>query len=210
MPKKSSKKIFNLKTKKYNVDEIIAIIDKIVTILGQGFSFGYFDINDIRQEARLFGLEAMGRYDNKRPVENFLYSHIKNRLINFKRDKFHRSDPPCKICHENGNHGNGEYCDKYKAWKKRNSSKQNLMRPYDISSVSDKSIEKESNIIHDVATQEMLELIDEKLPIDLRQVYLQLMSGISISKAKKKQLEIHIKSILLEWRTNYEENNGNE
>lgn len=210
MPKKSSKKTLKLKTKKFDVDEVIAIIDKIVSILGQGFSFGYFDINDIRQEARIFGLEAMARYDNKRPLENFLYSHIKNRLINFKRDKFHRSDPPCKICHEEGDHGNGEYCDKYKAWKKRNSSKQNLMRPCDITSVSDKSIERDSDIINDVATQEMLELIDEKLPVELRQVYLQLRSGVSISKAKKKQLEIYIKDILSEWRTNGEEDDSNE
>jgi len=202
MPKKSSKKTFNLKSKKYTVEEIIEIIDKIVIVLGKGFSFGYFDIDDIKQEARIFGLEAMARYDESRPLENFLYSHIKNRLINFKRDKFHRSDPPCKICHEQGHHGDGEYCNKYKAWKKRNSSKQNLMRPYDISNVSDSSIEKESSIFNDAATREMLEIIDERLPVELRQAYLQLRSGVSISKTKKKQLEIHIKDILAQWRKN--------
>ena len=204
MPKKPSEKTLKLKSSStYTESEIIEIIDRIVTVLGSGFSFGYYDMDDLRQESRIFGFEAMKRYDVDRPLENFLYSHIKNRLINFKRDKFHRSDPPCKSCHEHGHHeGEVEMCKKYKAWKKRNSSKQNLMRPYDISCVSEKSIETDLNIAESVAIKEMFEIIDQRLPVELRQSYLQMREGISITKAKKLQLEIYIKDILSEWRQN--------
>jgi hypothetical protein len=35
-------------------------------------------------------MDAMDRYDESRPLENFLAVHVKNRLNNFKRDKYYR------------------------------------------------------------------------------------------------------------------------
>ena len=49
---------------------------------------------------------------------------------------------------------------------------------------------------------EMFEIIDQRLPVELRQSYLQMREGISITKAKKLQLETYIKDILSEWRQN--------
>src|SRR3954453_8942961 len=79
--------------------DFLAAIEKVVGILASSFAFGYFEVEDIKQQARLFAIEAMKRYDPSRPLDNFLYAHIKNRLINFRRDKFRRNDPPCLSCH---------------------------------------------------------------------------------------------------------------
>lgn len=180
-------------------EQVMAAMNKAVALLAQTFSFGYFDSDDIRQEAYIFGLEALPRYDPSRPLENFLYSHIKNRLINFKRDKYHRTDPPCKICAEHGKHPDGSVCTKYAAWKKRNSSKQNLMRPLDIQNLSDeneKSVRHSHNIIDEATLTEARDLIDKNLSVELRSIYLRIKAGESVPKAKRVKLEIALRDLI--------------
>lgn len=180
-------------------EQVMAAMNKAVALLAQTFSFGYFDSDDIRQEAYIFGLEALPRYDPSRPLENFLYSHIKNRLINFKRDKYHRTDPPCKICAEHGKHPDGSVCTKYAAWKKRNSSKQNLMRPLDIQNLSDeneKSVRQSHNIIDEATLTEARNLIDDHLSIELRSIYLRIKAGESVPKAKRVKLENALRDLI--------------
>lgn len=180
-------------------EQVMTAMNKAVALLAQTFSFGYFDSDDIRQEAYIFGLEALSRYDPSRPLENFLYSHIKNRLINFKRDKYHRTDPPCKICAEHGKHPDGSVCTKYAAWKKRNSSKQNLMRPLDIQNLSDeneKSVRQSHNIIDEATLTEARNLIDDHLSIELRSIYLRIKAGESVPKAKRVKLENALRDLI--------------
>lgn len=179
--------------------DVMLALDRAINLLAPTFAFGYYDVDDIRQEAYIFGLESLSRYDPSRPLENFLYTHIKNRLINFKRDKYHRTDPPCKICHNVGKCTNGDFCDKYKAWRKRNNSKQNLMRPLDIHTVSDdneKNIHEKQCVVDDASISECSNLIDLHLPVELRSIYLRMKSGESVPKIKKKKVEQAIKEIL--------------
>jgi DNA-directed RNA polymerase specialized sigma24 family protein len=178
--------------------EVMTAMDKAIALLASTFMFGYYDSDDIRQEAYIFGLEALPRYDPNRPLENFLYSHIKNRLINFKRDKYHRTDPPCKICAEHGKHQDGSVCAKYTAWKKRNASKQNLMRPQDIHTIDDgnKSLKLKQSVVDDANIAECIELIDKNLDVELRSTYIRMKYGESVSKAKRVKVENAIKEIL--------------
>src|SRR5689334_18040183 len=121
---------------------LMIAINKAMNLLSYSFRFGYHDHEDIKQQGTLFALEAIakGSYDPTKPLDNFIYSHIKNRLINFKRDKFKRNDAPCIKCFEadrlceQPTH-NGEFCDRYLQWRKRNVSRQNLMNPTDISNL---------------------------------------------------------------------------
>lgn len=178
-----------------NKDDVLEAMKRAIDILCPTFVFGYYDLEDIRQEAYIFGLEALNRYDTSRPLENFLYSHIKNRLINFKRDKYHRSDPPCKRCHANDKCNNNDYCDKYKAWKKRNSCKQSLMSPLDIQD-NEKMAKGEKTVVDDVGMAEYREMIDLGLPIQLRAAYLKMLAGEFVQKFKRRQVEDKIKEII--------------
>ena len=40
----------------------------------------------------MMGVEGLDRYDSNKPLENFMYAHINNRLKNFKRDNYYRFD----------------------------------------------------------------------------------------------------------------------
>ena len=84
--------------------EVVAIIDRVAAKIARKFKFGYHDIDDMKQQARLFALECLPRYDLTRPLENFVWTHVHNRLFNYKRDNYERPSCPCKTCtlYDNG------------------------------------------------------------------------------------------------------------
>ena len=53
-------------------EDVLKIIERIVNRLSSKFKFGYYDIDDIKQEARIEALNGLAHYDEKRPLENFL------------------------------------------------------------------------------------------------------------------------------------------
>jgi DNA-directed RNA polymerase specialized sigma subunit len=79
--------------------QILKAIESVVSKLARSFKFGYHTLNDMKQQGYLFAIDGMTRYDPNRKLENFLYSHLKNRYINFIRDNYKRNDPTCKFCH---------------------------------------------------------------------------------------------------------------
>ncbi len=199
--------------------EVLDAIEKAVGILAPSFVFGYYDVDDIKQHGRLAALKVLEKvkgdgspvYDASRPFENFIYSHVKNRYINLRRDKFRRNDPPCLECHR------GEWCgfenapcEKYHVWKTRNTAKANLMRPVNIGGTSDSPSEGEfldrphSNPLgeQDAETAELLRRIDEELPVEFRSAWKQMQDHHPVPKEKRDVIELRIREILkgnLEW-----------
>lgn len=181
--------------------EVLSAIENAVRILTPSFVFGYFSLEDIQQEARRMGLEAMERYDNVRPMENFLYRHIYNRLINFQRDNWKRPEAPCDECHAGSycdNSDGGQPCKKYRAWVKRNADKAGLMRPMDLDAAPSEAAHQNAATEEDVARDELLSRIDEDLPVELRSIYLQMRAGVPVPKARRRQVEDAIREILSE------------
>ena len=82
--------------KNYNEQEVMDIITSISNKLASKFKFGYHDIDDMKQQAMLFAWEGLENYDGIRPLENFLWVHVKNRLYNFKRNNYSRPNKPCE------------------------------------------------------------------------------------------------------------------
>ena len=85
------------KKNNYKIDEaeFLEVLDKITKKLIHKFRFGYHNAEDMKQQASIFALEALDRYDGKRPLEIFLWTHVRNRLFNFKRNNYQRPDSPC-------------------------------------------------------------------------------------------------------------------
>ncbi len=179
--------------------EFVGIADKIVCLLASKFKFGYFDVDDIKQYGRLYAWQALDSYDASRPLENFLYTHIKNRLINLKRDKYSRNDPPCKTCAAGNLHNDGNHCSRHLKWLKRNTTKKNILIPLDIDNIShdrESRTRVESSVLEDVACDELLQIIDRKLPIELRATYLQMRDGVHVPKNKRQEVENAVLDIL--------------
>jgi DNA-directed RNA polymerase specialized sigma24 family protein len=154
--------------------EVVAVINKVARSLAPKYTFGFYGIDDIEQEAFMMGMEALGRYDSNKPLENFLYTHIGNRLKNFKRDNYYRQDD-----------GNAQ---------KIQSRKKNLLDTANIDGFG--TMGDEDSSLEDVHINEIKSLIDEKLPTHMRADYLRMCAGIGIPKSKKREIINLIKELL--------------
>jgi hypothetical protein len=192
--------------------EVLEIIDKVASKLAYKFKFGYHDIEDMKQQGRLFAIQGMDNYDESRPLENFLWTHVRNRLFNYKRDNFERPDKPCFTCpfydpgcknsiNECEEFEDKQECDLYFGWLTRNSTKKNLMRPIGISEVrgvKEDGMNSSSSPLDQLADKELLNFIDRKIPLNLRQDYLRIKYGTKLPKPRRDAVIESIKSILKE------------
>lgn len=180
--------------------QLMEAIENAVRILGPSFTFGIYELEDIRQEAMLEGMRVIARYDASRPLDNFIYTCVRNRLIRLKRDKLRRNDFPCKLCHAaEGNrslHEDGQFCQKHLAWKKRNDAKAHLMRPLGLDHHDEEKSRHEEAVVSKVELREILSIIDEHLDVDLRATYLQMRAGKSVPPARRLAVENAVREIL--------------
>jgi DNA-directed RNA polymerase specialized sigma24 family protein len=151
------------------------VILNIAKRLAPKYVFAGYDKEDIEQEAFLIGVAGLEKYDPSRPLENFMYTHINNRLKTFKRDNYYRLD-----------YGTSA--------QKIQNRKRSLLEPIPIHSLY---ILYSSDNIEDAAQiNEILELIDNNLPAKSRRDYLRLQSNAHLPKGRKAQIISVVQSII--------------
>jgi len=194
--------ILNKVTEKH----FLETIDKICYKLLHKFKFGYHDIDDMKQQAYIFALQGLESYDPSKPLENFLWTHIRNRLFNFKRDKYQRPDLPCNTCeHFDKFYDNStsqclkfncrSSCSLYNHWYIKNNNKKNLMQishTDDTDRIGNESID----FVKDIQNQEILKRIDPHIKVSLRKYYLMILYGQKIPKKYQRLLLQNIKEAL--------------
>lgn len=178
--------------------QVVAEVNRIVGLLANSFRFGYYDADDIKQEAWIEAIKGLENYDESRKLDSFLYTHIKNRLINLKRNKFKRPNSPCKYCHgqpeNHTTHKDNKHCKKYKRWLVRNTAKQNLMAPKPIINVSPAQfISKNLDNIED---REIFDRIEAHLDPHMRKIYLKVLYETPVSKRDREHLVEKVREIL--------------
>jgi hypothetical protein len=67
--------------------QYLKIILKVSTQASFTFYVAGFSKEDIRQIACMMCLRALPRYDEERPLESFLWIHVRNRMANLARDE---------------------------------------------------------------------------------------------------------------------------
>lgn len=155
-------------------EEQLKIIRKIAKTLAPKYVFDCYDKDDIEQEAVLIGIEGLSRWDSDRPLENFLYTHINNRLKNFKRDNY------CRL----GETGEPERVQQ---------SKKNIL---DAGALNESSVHVENDLDLLLDRKELIYKIENNLEAKYRKDFLRLISGSRISPKKKQELLSIIKDIL--------------
>lgn len=186
--------------KNHSEQEVLDVIDNIANRLCYKFKFGYHSPEDMKQQARLFAWEGLEKYDNKRPLENFLWTHVRNRLYNFKRNNYSRLEKPCDTCEFYINKKctafvDQEECNLYKGWLDRNNAKKNLMH-----SISVEFDQKESTTssVGTLFAKEVVELLDAELHVRFREDWIRLLNNLRLNKIRKDRILEEIKSILKE------------
>jgi len=205
---KSKPKIKDLKG--LTEEEVLKVIEEIVYRLAAKFRFGFLDIDDLKQEARMIAWEGIDRWDGQRSLKNFLWSHVHNRLFNFKRNKYQRIDKPCLKCPINKfdkqtkkcliySEDYLDDCKFYYKWILRNLAKRNLMDTVNFEAIDDRNEHRmwtnNSDVVENLQNKEIMERIKAKIPFNYLDVYTKYINGVklnSIVKANIKQLIINI------------------
>jgi DNA-directed RNA polymerase specialized sigma24 family protein len=191
----------------YTEAEVIDIINNVANRLASKFRFGYHSVEDIKQQARLFAWEGLDGYDGIRPLENFLWTHVRNRLYNYKRNNYERPDKPCLNCKFYKDQTCQEFtdtseCSLFTGWLTRNTAKKNLMTTIDISLVRTETESTSNEVSSD---NEIFNLVDNNVPSELREDWLRLVYNLRLSKNRKDKLVIEIYKILEQFNINIED-----
>lgn len=195
-PKAKLKKSKNKLPNGVSEEEFLVVLDNISKRLGHKFKFGYHSYEDMKQQAAIFALEGLEKYDNTRPLENFLWTHVRNRLFNYKRDNYQRPDKPCLTCPLYDPHckkstsqceafADKSECAEYTAWNNRNTTKKNIMKPIGMEDIqtSAPSMSTDYNLLDQIADQQIINILDEEIPAQYRETYLKLKYGDKVYKA---------------------------
>lgn len=159
--------------------EQMKIIDKVVNRTASKYTFGFYELEDIKQESYIICLDALKNYDNNRPLENFLSKHLSNRLKDLKRNKYFRHNVV------NENHV------------KLNQAKKNLMDLKQFCQIAEYDHPLEELDLEDrLSTSEALEKIMNEMSPSLRNDFLRMSHGVSISQSRKKTVLDKIMEIL--------------
>lgn len=191
--------------------EVVEIFQQVAKKLAKKFTFGYRDEEDLIQESMVLCIEGLESYDGERPLANFLYIHVRNRLCNYKRKHYIRIEKPCTRCPIKAflpPDGCSKYtdmmdCHLYSKWHERNIVKRNLANTLEYSQVvcnnsSEENMKYDNNAAENIDTKELIKLIDRELPVYLRKSYLMLLNGIKVNKKDQEQLKQAILEILRE------------
>lgn len=70
----------------------MATITSVIDRMAGSYTFGYYEVDDIKQEAFIHAMDAWEKWDRVRPFQNFLAKHLKHRLLDLIRNKYQRAN----------------------------------------------------------------------------------------------------------------------
>lgn len=183
-------------------EEFLHNVKRVIKQLGNSYKFGIYTYQDISQEIHVKCWEILPKWNKQLPLFNFLLTAVKHHLINLKRNEFYRSECPCKLCSNKDDghteHEDGRYCKKFLSWKSTNLRKANIAFPPSIPDDYD-GYSHEDNISNILSNEELQDIIDIKMPVKTRGVYLRMKSGQSVSNVDKQKVLKFLKKLLKDY-----------
>ena len=190
-------------------EKVLETIKICARRLASKYKFGYFDADDIEQEAIIIVITSncLEKYDTSRPFENFISSHLRKRLYNFRRDRYIRPDPPCTRCPLSAfikpdictAYNDKKECKFYARWHNANISKRNIMNTADIQYIQDsdeKNMRYEKDFLSDIYNSALHKDILDSLSFRCRKFYLMFLNNCRVRGIDKKTLVAEIKEII--------------
>lgn len=189
----------------FTEQEVIDTLERVVNMLAKTFRIGYYDIEDMKQEGYVYGIEVLPRYNAAlSSLETFLYTHIRNQFMNFRRNKVERKTPPCATCpffhpedHKRKCYGfdEEESCPRWKGWFARNQTKRNLM---ETAIYDDEQHTVSENVLDNMIHNETIAILERRMPIDLLKDFRRLLDGASLPKTRMDKVYDAARDILAE------------
>jgi RNA polymerase sigma factor (sigma-70 family) len=154
--------------KKMTEQQVIDQINIVVNRIASKYTFHGYEVDDIKQEAFIICMDALDRYDQKRPLENFLSVHLSNRLKNFIRDNYYTKDEE---------------------------EKKRVLKPQRLSH-EDNIPYLECDHDDSLDAKKLASIIDEKLPASYRADYLKIVNDVYVPKKRREEVLELIKELV--------------
>lgn len=142
-------------------------VERVIDALAEDYAFDIYDADDIGQEIYLISLDLLPKYEeDKGELYPFLLGAVKNRLISFKREKY--CNPKAQISEQ----------------------KLAILHTTDIyeTDLIDYNV---NNYI-----KEYDEHIDQNIPCTLREDYMKLKEGLTISAQSKQKILEYVGEVI--------------
>ena len=152
-------------------EETVGHINKVVNRISPKYVFYGYTLDDIKQESFLICMDALDRYDEKRPLENFLSVNLSNRLKNFVRDNHFLADEEQKA---------------------KITQPGQLENDHTIVDQEEKFTIPEYSIDY----SDIVELLNAEIPASIRMDYLKVVHEIPLSKNRRLEVMSYINYIL--------------
>ena len=181
------------------LEEFEAVIKRLGLKYCDSYKFGLYDRDDIYQEISLACWEAYPKWDKVRSLYKFMQCVIQTRVRdNLKRNKWYRPTCPCSKCDKckdgETKHRDKRYCKKFIKWRNRNNTKCNLAAPPSIDDNYDALVDLSPDF--EMSSKELINLIDEQLPVSMRETYLKMKQGVTVKQSDKQVVMDFLKNFL--------------
>ena len=183
----------------------IRITNYVINNLAHTYRFGSHTVEDMFQYGWQFAaalVEGSG-YDSNKPLENYLYRHLRNRYLNLQRDQFFRNQPPCLKC-PLYNKALPSKCEKYddrldcqpfRAWDNVASDRKSLAGDYKYIDF-DQSDHRTPDPVAGASYNELADLVETKLSPDMLILYKKLKNGGDVTEDERSTLLVLVTEIL--------------
>ena len=151
-------------------DQVVDQINVVVNRIAPKYTFYGYEKDDLKQEAFIICMEALPRYDESRPLENFLSVHLSNRLKNFVRDNHFTKDEEQKA---------------------------KVVMPGQLTN-EEYLLDTHEEYVEDLDCKQMSKVLDIKLPAEYRADYLKIINDVYVPKKRKEEVLFIIEHILEE------------
>lgn len=152
-------------------DQVMTSIEKVIKRISPKYTFYGYTLDDIKQESFLICMDALNRYDEKRPLENFLSVNLSNRLKNFVRDNYFLAEEE---------------------------EKAKITQPGQLE--NDHSIvdheEKFSIPEYSIDYTDIIDLLNTEIPASIRMDYLKIVHEVPLPKNRRQEVMDYINYIL--------------
>lgn len=146
----------------------MATITSVIDRMAGSYKFGYYEVEDMKQEAFIHAMDAWEKWDRERPFQNFLAKHIKNRLLDLRRNKYKRANSS-------------------------NEAKRKLMEPGEFI-VSDATYENDP--LDDLIFDEDMERVRENVDQHTMNDFYRMATGVTLPASRKSTVIKTIKEVI--------------
>lgn len=195
-------------------EKVIEAVNKFAGYLASVYKFGFYEIDDLKQEAMVRAFQAMnnGTYDDSKDLDQYLFMTVKNHFKNIHRKYRQQNKPPCLTCplydpnFKSSLNQCSEYADKndcqpFNEFINKYENRQSLLQPSDITSISDEDKNElviDYNLLEDLAQTELYDYVDRNIAPLVRNDFLRMIAGVKLHPDNIRRVQLEVARVMIE------------